>query len=89
METKNITPYIIKYTNSFEFNGRLLSFRKKELFDITDIPKRIPFVGHWNVNRVQLSIEKAKELCKPNEVNKDITDLQWNIQEQLNHVFNL
>lgn len=89
METKEITPYIITYTNSFEFNNRLLSFRKKELFDITDMPKLINFVGHWNINRVQLSKEKAKELCKPIEVKKDITDLQWYDQEKLNHVFNL
>ena len=89
MKTKKITPYIIKYSNSFEFNGRLLSFRKKELFDITDMPKHIKFVGYWNVNGVQLSVGKAKELCKLNEVNKDVTDLQWMFQEQLNHVFNL
>jgi hypothetical protein len=89
METKEITPYIIKYTNSLEFNGRLLAFRKKELIDITDIPKHIPFVGHWNIKRVQLSVSKAKELCSTNEVNKDVTDLQWMEQEKLNHVFNL
>lgn len=89
MENKEIIPYKIKYTNSFEFNGRLLAFRKKELFDITGLPKHIPFLGHWNVNRVQLSVGKAKELCKPVEVEKDVTDLQWYDQEKLNHVFNL
>ena len=81
--------YIITYTNSFEFNKRLLSFRKKELFDITENPKHIPFLGHWNINRVQLSVTKAKELCKLNPINKDISDMQWYIQEQLNHVYNL
>lgn len=89
METKEITPYIIIYNYSFEFNGRLLAFRKKELFDITDMPTLIPFVGHWNIKRVQLSVSKAKELCKPIKVNKDVTDLQWYQQEQLNHVINL
>lgn len=82
-------PYIITYKYTFEFNNRILAFRKKELFDITDMPKHIKFVGHWNINRVQLSMVKAKELCKPTEVNKDVTDLQWYQQEQLNHVFNL
>jgi hypothetical protein len=82
-------PYIIEYTNSFEFNGRLLAFRKRELFDITETPKYIKFVGHWNVNRVQLSLKKAQELCKPNKVKKDVTELQWYEQEKLNHVFNL
>lgn len=85
----NEKPYIIEYTNSFEFNGRLLAFRKRELFDITETPKHIKFVGHWNVNRVQLSLKKAQELCKPNKVKKDVTELQWYEQEKLNHVFNL
>ena len=89
METNEITPYIITYSNSFEFNGRLLAFRKKELFDITDMPKHIKFVGHWNVGRVQLSVEKAKELIKNEPIEKDVSDLQWFAQEQLNHVFNL
>lgn len=87
MNTEN--PYIIEYTNSFEFNGRLLAFRKRELFDITETPKHIKFVGHWNINRVQLSLKKAQELCKPNKVEKDVTELQWYEQEKLNHVFNL
>lgn len=87
METKETTPYKIKYSNSFEFNGRLLAFRKKELFDISDLPKHIPFVGHWNVNRMQLSISKAKELLTNKEVEKDVTDLSWYIQEVLDKVF--
>ena len=89
METTEIKPYIITYTNSFEFEGRLLAFRKRELFDVTSLPKHIPFHGHWNINRKQLSVSKAKELCKPMPVNKDITCLQWYQQEQLNGVFNL
>jgi hypothetical protein len=68
-------PYIITYTNSFYFNGRLLSFRKKELFDITETPKHIPFVGCWNVGRKQLSQLKAKKLVKNTEIKKDITEL--------------
>jgi len=86
METKQITPHEITYSNSFEFNGRLLAFRKKELFDITDMPKYIPFNGHWNVGRVQLSKSKAKDLLTNKPVTKDITNLSWYIQESLNHV---
>lgn len=85
----NEIPYIITYTNSFEFNGRLLSFRKKELFDITETPTHIPFVGHWNVKRQQLSKSKAKELIKNIQIKKDVSEMQWYIQEELNHVFNL
>ena len=82
-------PYLIEYTNSFEFNGRLLAFRKKELFDITDTPKHIKFFGYWNVNKKQLSKSKAQELITNNKITKEITDLQWYQQEQLNGVFNL
>ena len=82
-------PYTIEYNYTFEFNGRLLGFRKKELFDITAIPKHVKFVGHWNINRKQLSLSKAKELTKKNKVIKDISNLQWHEQERLNHVFNL
>lgn len=81
--------HLITYSNSFEFNGKLLAFRKKELFDITDLPKHIPFVGHWNINRKQLSIKKAKELITNKEIKKDVSELQWYVQEQLNGVFNL
>jgi hypothetical protein len=34
-------PYIITYSNLIEFEGRRLSFRKKELFDLTFHPKWI------------------------------------------------
>lgn len=80
-------PYMIEYNYTFEFNGRLLGFRKKELFDITETPKHIKFFGHWNINRKQLSVSKAKELIKNNKITKDISELQWYEQERLNHVF--
>ena len=82
-------PYIITYSNHFEFDGRVLAFRKKELFDITETPKYIKFVGHWNINRKQLSVSKAKELIKHEAKKVDVTELQWYVQEELNHVFNL
>ena len=82
-------PYIITYSNWFEFEGKVLAFRNKELFDITTIPKLIPFVGHWNVNRKQLSKMKAKELVRNRPKEVDVSDLQWYEQEKLNGVFNL
>lgn len=82
-------PYIICYSNWFKFEGRVLAFRKQELFDITSTPKHIPFLGHWNINRKQLSKLKAKELVINEEKQVDVSDLQWYQQEQLNHVFNL
>lgn len=82
-------PYTITYSNSFEFEGCLLAFRKKELFDITQTPTHIKFLGHWNVKRKQLSVLKAKKLITNKPVIKDISHLQWYQQENLNHVFNL
>ena len=85
----NTTPYKIKYSNWFEFEGKTLAFRKGELFDITSIPKHISFVGHWNVNRKQLSKGKAQELVKREPKEVDVSSLQWYQQEQLNNIFNL
>lgn len=82
-------PYIITYSNWFEFEGRVLAFRKKELFDITETPKHIPFVGHWNINRKQLTITKTKELIKHEPKQVDVSNLQWYIQIELNECFNL
>jgi hypothetical protein len=83
------TPYKITYSNWLEFESRTLAFRNKELFDITNTPTHIPFVGHWNVNRKQLSVQKAKELVKHENKIVDVSGLQWYEQEKCNWVFNL
>lgn len=86
--------YIIKYSNWFEFEGRVLSFRKKILFDITDTPKALftssnnGSFGYW-INRKWLSESKIKELIRHEQKQVDVSDLQWYIQEQLNHVINI
>lgn len=68
------SPYIIKYSNHFEFNGRLLAFRKKELFDITVTPSYLPFKdGYWYVNRKQLTKSKAQALSKQEPIEVDVT----------------
>lgn len=88
--TPNI--YTITYSNYLEFEGRVLAFRKQQLFDITDSPKHIPFneiAQAWIVNRKQLSKSKAKQLIKNEPKEVDVSNLQWYIQEQLNEVFNL
>lgn len=87
-------PYIITYSNWFEFNGRILSFRKKVLFDITDVPAAIfcsnnnGYFGYW-INRKWLSESKIKELIIHEAKNIDVSHLQWFEQEKLNNVFNL
>ena len=92
MEENPNNEYFITYSNSFYFEGVLLAFRKKELFSIGVIPKHIPFnsiANAWLISRKQLTLSKAKELVTENNITVDVSDLQWNIQEQLNHVFNL
>jgi len=84
--------YKITYNYTLEFEGVLLAFRKKELFNISSLPIHIPFnksVNAWLIKRKQLTKLKAKELITKNEITVDVTDLQWYQQEQLNHVFNL
>ena len=87
-------PYIITYSNWLEFNGKILSYRKKILFDITSTPNALfassnnGSFGYW-INRKWLSETKIKELIKYESKQVDVSNLQWYIQEQLNHVFNL
>ena len=69
-----------------------MTFRKKELFNISGIPKWIPFndkVNCWLVNRKQLTVSKSKELITDKNIAVDVSDLQWYLQENLNGVFNL
>jgi hypothetical protein len=83
----------VTYTNKIEFNGRILAFKKKYLFDITNTcPMYIPFnLTHncWFVKSKELSLKKAKELCKEEVTVKDLSSLQWYQQIQLIECFNL
>ena len=86
--------YIITYSNHFEFNGKILAYRKKVLFDITNIPNALFLTnnngsnGYW-INRKWLSESKIKELLINEPKQVDVSNLQWYQQEQLNHVFNI
>lgn len=92
-ETLDI-PYIITYSNHFEFNGKILAYRKKVLFDITNTPNALFCTnnngsnGYW-INRKWLSESKIKELIKNEPKQVDVSHLQWYVQENLNKVFNL
>jgi hypothetical protein len=89
-------PYFITYSNHFKFNGETFAFRKKILFNITTTPF-VVIVRYRNdgskgtiVNGEWLSWSKMEELAKGSkEAIVDVSSLQWNIQEQLNHCFNL
>lgn len=87
-------PYIITYSNWFEFENRVFAFRKKILFEITNTPTALftssnnGSFGYW-INRKWLSESKIKDLLINEPKQVDVSNLQWYQQEQLNHVFNL
>lgn len=86
--------YFIEYSNYFEFEGKTFAFRKKELFDITNIPKHIELknnnncFGYW-VNRKWLSLSSIQKTVKKETKKVDVSNLQWYDQIKLDHVFNL
>ncbi len=80
--------YFITYSNHLFFENQTLAFRKKELFNITNLPIHIVFnesAKAWIINRKHLSKSKAKELLIMQPKIKDVSDLQWYQQEKLNH----
>jgi hypothetical protein len=92
MNTENPNKYEITYSNYLEFEGRLLAFRKHLLFDISTLPKLIPYNENsdaWIVNRKQLSKLKAKQLIVMKDKKVDVSELQWYEQIKLDECFNL
>lgn len=84
--------YIITYSNYLIFENQTLAFRKKELFNISGIPKLIEFninANCWIVNRKHLSKSKASELLIKDSKQVDVSSLAWNHQINLDYVFNL
>src|ERR1035437_6590766 len=83
----NTEKYIITYTNQLDFAGKLLSFRKKELFDLTNGTPRLikGTIQGWYIGKNLLTIAKAKELIIEKPIKIDVSNLQWYLQEQLNH----
>ena len=86
--------YFITYSNYFKLENRVFAFRKKELFDITNIPTHIQLKynnnckGYW-INRKWFSLSKLEDLIVKEKVVKDVSSLQWYKQINLDHVFNL
>ena len=79
--------YIITYSNYFIIEERTFSFRKKQLFDITDVPKLIELknnnncLGYW-INRKWYSLSRLKKLVIKEKMIVDVSNLQW--YEQIN-----
>lgn len=86
--------YFITYSNYFKLENRVFAFRKKELFDITNIPTHIELKdnnnckGYW-INRKWFSLSKLENLIIKEKVVKDVSSLQWYKQINLDYVFNL
>lgn len=86
--------YFITYSNHFKIGDKTLAFRKKQLFDITNIPKLLELkdnnncLGYW-INRKWYSNSKLQPLVKLESIKIDVSDLQWCDQLHLDYVFNL
>ena len=95
MLKKNLdTNYFITYSNYFEIEGKTFAFRRKELFDISSIPKYMDLknnnncFGYW-INRKWVSLSKIKDMIVNEKKAVDVSDLQWYTQINLDYVFNL
>ena len=93
--TQNLdNSYFITYSNHFELEGKIFAFRKKKLFDITNVPKLLELKdnnncqGYW-INRKWFSLSKLKPIVKIETKIIDVSVLQWYDQIKLDHVFNL
>lgn len=82
--------YIV-YTNYFEFNNRIFSYRKKILFDITDTPKALfcsnykGFWGYW-IDRQWLNENSIKDYVIKKEYKKDVSELDLYLIKNLDEV---
>ena len=85
---------IIIYSNYFKVDNKTFAFRRKVLFDITNLPTKLELkdnnncLGYW-INRKWFSLSRIKEMVKVEDVRKNISCLQWYDQAHLHYVFNL
>lgn len=91
-DTKPNNNYFITYSNYLIFENQILAFRKKLLFNITNIPTLVNFnesANAWIINRKHLSKLKASQLLVNEPKQVDVSNLQWYMQINLDQVFNL
>ena len=91
--TQNLdSSYFISYSNYFELYGKTFAFRKKQLFDITNIPILMNLKdnnncqGYW-INRKWYSLSKLKPLVIMENKVVDVSHTQWYLQLKLDYVF--
>ena len=86
-----VMEYIITYSNHFIIENSIFAFRKKELFDISKSPimkSKIEVggcVGYWLKGKFY-SLSSLQEVIINEPIEKDVTDLQWFEQINLNEV---
>ena len=84
----------IIYSNYFYLENRVFAFRKKLLFDITNLPILVELkdnnncLGYW-INRKWFTLSKLKPLVKSEQKIVDVSSLQWYVQINLKECFNL
>jgi len=84
--------YIITYSNYFKIGEKTFSFRKKQLFDITNVPHKLEqkdnnnCQGYW-INRKWFSLSKLEPMVMKKEKIIDVSNLQWYQQIKLDYVF--
>jgi hypothetical protein len=84
----------IIYTNHFIVDNKTFAFRKKKLFDISNLPILVELkdnnncLGYW-LNRRWFSLSKIKDMVKEEEKIVNVSSLQWYEQIHLKEVFNL
>jgi len=92
MEKNLDNTYFITYSNHFELENKTFAFRKKQLFDITNVPNLLELKdnnncqGYW-INRKWFTLSKLKPLVRMEERIVDVSELQWYIQLKLDYVF--
>ena len=81
----------IVYSNYFEFNNRIFSYRKKLLFDITETPKALfcsnnkGFWGYW-INNEWLNESSIKNYIINKQYKKDVSNLDIHLIKKLDEV---
>lgn len=86
--------YYITYSNHFKIENRVFAFRKKYLFDITNLPilqnlkDNNNCLGYW-INRKWFTLSKLKPLVTIEPIKVNVSTLQWNEQINLDCAFNL
>jgi hypothetical protein len=86
--------YFITYSNYFEVDNKRFAFRRKQLFDITNLPIKLDLKynngskGYW-INRNWFSLSKIKSIIKSEKNVVDVSNLQWYQQINLDFVFNI